>query len=85
MLKRERDSWDDPSTRRTRTKKRCSSDARSWDHPSHPLGSDKSPSAWLGSRRVSARQGWAGENAKHFEHPVGFSVAVCHDGFPETG
>jgi hypothetical protein len=21
---------------------------------------------------------------KHFEHPVGFSLAVCHDGFPET-
>src|SRR4026208_384951 len=27
----------DPLARRTRTIKRCSSDARSWDHPTYPL------------------------------------------------
>ena len=33
---REGDSWDDPFARGTRTIRMCSSDARSWDHPSHP-------------------------------------------------
>ncbi len=30
-------SWDDPSARATRGLRRPSLDARSWDHPSHPL------------------------------------------------
>jgi len=30
-------SWDDPPARATRGLRRPSLDARSWDHPSHPL------------------------------------------------
>ena len=47
MLKRERDGWDDPLARRTRTVKLCSFDARSWDHPSRPLKMDNSPARHL--------------------------------------
>ena len=32
-----------------------------------------SPAASHGTRRVSARQGWAGEKADHFEHPLGLA------------
>ena len=37
--------------------------------------------ALFGKRRVSARRGWAGEKAGHFEHPAGvFSCwATCAD------
>ena len=38
----ERGSWDDPCARATRGLRRPSLDARSWDHPSHPLVSDRS-------------------------------------------
>jgi len=34
------------------------------------------PVALLGPRRVSARQGWEGGKAEHFEHPVGLFVCV---------
>ena len=30
--------------------------------------------ALLGKRRVSARQGWAGEKSGHFEHPAQHAV-----------
>jgi hypothetical protein len=72
----ERGSWDDPSARRTRTIKRYSSDARSWDHPSHPLLSDRSLRLCLGQggsmseEAVLADSGRAGEKAEHFDHPV---------------
>ena len=42
-------------------------DARSWDHPSHPLVSDRSPAALLELRRVPGREAvladsrWEGE------------------------
>jgi hypothetical protein len=32
--------------------------------------------AALGTRRVSARQGWAGEKSGHFEHPESRSCAI---------
>jgi hypothetical protein len=35
-------SWDDPRARATRGRGLPSLDARSWDHPSHPLLSDSS-------------------------------------------
>ena len=54
-------------------------------HPRGYASGFNLPVALLGPRRVSARQGWEGGKAEHFEHPVGFSLAVCHDGFPETG
>ena len=38
----ERGSRDDPHARATRGLRRPSLDARSWDHPSHPLVSDRS-------------------------------------------
>jgi hypothetical protein len=38
MLKKGgRGSWDDPGARATRGLRRPSLDARSWDHPTHPL------------------------------------------------
>jgi hypothetical protein len=37
MLKEGRGSWDDPRARATRGLGRPSLDARSWDHPTHPL------------------------------------------------
>jgi hypothetical protein len=43
MLKKERGSWDAPRARATRGLRRPSLDARSWDHPSHPLKRDSSP------------------------------------------
>ena len=42
MLKMERGSWDDPCARATRGLRRPSLDARSGDHPSHPLVGDRS-------------------------------------------
>jgi len=50
--------------------KLCSFDARSWDHPSHPLKvmlAAALPAEW----RVLARRGWAGENCGLFEHSAG--------------
>jgi hypothetical protein len=44
----ERGSWDDPCARATRGLRRPSLDARSWDHPSHPLVSDRSLRPCLG-------------------------------------
>jgi hypothetical protein len=53
-----------------------------WEtHPAHP-GDDVQEQAWkdylelltaalLGTRRVSARQGWVGEKVSLFEHPAG--------------
>jgi hypothetical protein len=38
----ERGSWDDPCARATRGLRRPSLDARSWEHPSHPLVSNSS-------------------------------------------
>jgi len=35
-------SWNDPPARATRGLREPSLDARSWDHPSHPLVSDRS-------------------------------------------
>jgi hypothetical protein len=49
-----------------------------------------SPAALLGTRRVSARQGWAGEISGLFEHPEGcffllgvqaLKVLLCRNGF----
>jgi hypothetical protein len=50
--------------------------------------------ALLGTRRVSARQGWAGEKSGLFEHPGWYSPAVpdvttsevlaCPPSFPPT-
>ena len=37
MLKNARGGWDDPRARATRGLRRPSLDARSWDHPTHPL------------------------------------------------
>jgi len=51
----ERGSWDDPRARATRGLRRPSLDARSWDHPSHPLvkgGKGSLAAALLGERRV---------------------------------
>ena len=50
MLKMERGSWDDPCARATRGLRRPSLDARSGDHPSHPLVGDRSlrPCLWRG-------------------------------------
>jgi hypothetical protein len=39
----ERGSWNDPLARGTRTIRMCSFDARSWDHPTHPLANG----SWL--------------------------------------
>ena len=33
--------------------------------------------ALLGTSRVSARQGWAGEKSGHFEHPASRSCAIA--------
>jgi len=51
VLKRERGSWDDPHARATRGLGRPSLDARSWDHPSHPLKNDSllRPCPWNGA------------------------------------
>ena len=67
--------WDDPFARATRGLGRPSLDARSWDRPTHPSVNGRSLAvALLGTRRVSARQGWAGEKSGLFEHPArGFS------------
>src|SRR5438105_13823001 len=35
-----------------------------------------SPAALLGSGRVSARRGWAGENRGRFEHPASWKASV---------
>ncbi len=51
-------------------------DARSWDHPCHPLVSDRSSAVLLGTRRVLARQGWVGEKAGHFEHLAVMTAAM---------
>jgi hypothetical protein len=37
-----RGSWDDPPARATRGRRLPSLDARSWDHPTHPLLSERS-------------------------------------------
>src|SRR4029078_12032298 len=42
MLKEGWGSWDNPRARATRGLGRPSLDARSWDHPSHPLKRDSS-------------------------------------------
>jgi len=62
-----RGGWDDPRARATRGLRKPSLDARSWDHPSHPLRSDGSlrpclgQGASLGEEAVLADSGWAGE------------------------
>ena len=43
-----RGGWDDPRARATRGLRKPSLDARSWDHPSHPLLSDSSLRPCLG-------------------------------------
>ena len=64
-----RGGWDDPRARATRGRGLPSLDARSWDHPSHPLLSDSSPrpclgqGASLGEEAVLADSGRAGEVA----------------------
>ena len=63
----ERGSWDDPYARATRGLRMPSLDARSWDHPSHPLVSDRSlrpclgQGAFQGEEAVLADSGWEGE------------------------
>ena len=50
-----RGSWDDPPARATRGRRLPSLDARSWDHPTHPLLSERSLRPCLGqgaSRRA---------------------------------
>jgi len=50
-----RGGWDDPCARATRGRRLTSLDARSWDHPSHPLLSESSLRPCLGqgaSRRA---------------------------------
>ena len=69
----ERGSWDDPRARATRGLRRPSLDARSWDHPSHPLvigGKGSLAAALPVERHVLACRGWAGENNGQFEHPA---------------
>jgi hypothetical protein len=48
MLKRVWDGWDDPRARATRGRGLPSLDARSWNHPSHPVVSDSSLRPCLG-------------------------------------
>ena len=61
-----RGSWDDPRARATRGLRRPSLDARSWDHPSHPLKRDSllrpcvQRRASLGEEAVLAASGWVG-------------------------
>ena len=43
-----------------------------------------SPAALLGIRRVSARQGWAGEKSEHFEHSVGLFFCPVNNSSFET-
>ena len=60
MLKKGRGSWDDLRARATRGLRRPSLDARSWDHPSHPLKMDSSLRPYLGLRGAfrHGRVGW---------------------------
>src|SRR6476659_7390712 len=37
-----------------------------------------SPAALLGTRRVSARRGWAGEKSCLFEHPIWYSALAIN-------
>ena len=60
----ERGSWDDPRARATRGLRRPSLDARSWDHPSHPL-----VKGGKGSLAAALLNGL-------FEHPAG-AHACC--------
>ena len=59
-------SWDDPRARATRGLRRPSLDARSWDHPSHPLKRDSllrpclGQGASRGEEAVLAASGWVG-------------------------
>jgi len=59
--------WDDPRARATRGRGLPSLDARSWDHPSHPVVSDSSlrpclgQGASQGKESVLADSGRAGE------------------------
>ena len=77
MLKKERGGWNDPLARATRGLRRPSLDARSGDHPGHPLKSDSSlrrcmgQGASLSEETVLADSGRAGENINLFEHPEG--------------
>jgi len=50
--------------------KLCSSDARSWDHPSHPLKVIVRRGLAWDKARLGA-QGWAGEKSGLIDHPEG--------------
>jgi len=50
-------------------------DARSWDHPSHPLEKESEitslkQGAFVGEEAVLAAAGWAGVKSDLFEHPA---------------
>ena len=84
-------SWDDPRARATRGRRLPSLDARSWDHPSHPLKMDSLLRPCLGKGASRRTQGWAGEKSGLFEHPAQCSSVVldmqtievqqCHKNF----
>jgi hypothetical protein len=79
----ERGSWDDPCACATRGLRRPSLDSRSWDHPSHPLVSDRSLRPCLGQGASRRARIWAGEKSEHFEHPVGLFFWGATIGFSE--
>jgi hypothetical protein len=58
-------SWDHPRARATRGLRKPSLDARSWDHPSHPLKVIVRCGLACGRARLGA-PGWAGENSGPF-------------------
>ena len=61
--------WDDPRARATRGLRKPSLDARSWDHPSHPvLMIVRCGLVWEKARLGAS--GWAGEKSGLFEHPA---------------
>ena len=74
----ERVAWVVPFARRVRTIRMCSLDARGLGPIQATLFESASytPAALLGTRRVSARQGWAGEKNGLFEHPGLYPLAI---------
>jgi len=86
----ERVAWMVPFARRVRTIRICSLDARGLGPIQATLFESASytAAALLGTRRVSARQGWAGEKSGLFQHPARRTPIVrdirtlCNSGVP---
>lgn len=74
----ERVAWMVPFARRVRTIRMCSLDARGLGPIQATLFESASytAAALLETKRVSTRQGWAGEKSGLFEHPGLYPLAI---------